>query len=99
VINEWFSIRTKHVAAFVLFIYGVVLPLLTLSRRLRVLVGKLRIVIPPKVLIPGFALAAFMTLDCFFTGQDEEVAEFFFSLCLFFLAFFGFIQSDREESF
>lgn len=83
VINEQFSVRTKHVAAWSMSIYGVVLPLFTLNKQVRSYIKRAGIVIPPLILIPSFILAALLTWDRFFTGQDEEVAEFFFSLLLF----------------
>lgn len=97
VVNEWFSIRTKHVAAFALFVYGVIVPILALNSRIDALFNKLGFVISPKILIPGFTLAAFMTTDRFFDGQDEEVAELFFSLCLFLLVTFGFVRPSEDN--
>jgi hypothetical protein len=81
VINEWFSIRTKHVAAFVLFIFGVVLPVLSLNKNIEIFLERIRIVVPPVFLSFGFALGAFLTLDIF-SGREEEVAELFLSLGL-----------------
>jgi hypothetical protein len=81
VLNLWFSVRTKHVAAFVLFIFGVCLPLLAMNKKMKTLFKKLRIVVPPLFLAWGFALGAFLTLDIF-SGQEEEVAELFLSLAL-----------------
>jgi hypothetical protein len=81
VINEWFSIRTKHVAAFVLFVFGVGLPLIALNKRMKILFEKIHIVVPPLFLSFGFALGAFLTLDIF-SGREEEIAELFLSLSL-----------------
>ncbi len=97
VINEWFSIRTKHVAAFVLFIYGAVLPLAELNHRVRLLARKLRVLVPPLILVPGFALATFLTVDLFFTGQDEEVAELFFSILLFLTITFQYLDPSGSD--
>ena len=98
VVNEWFSIRTKHVAAFALFIYGVVLPVLALNSKISLIITKLAIVVPPKVLIPGFTLASLMTVDRFFNGQDEEVAELFFSLCLFLVVVQEFFRTNATSA-
>ncbi len=98
VINEWFSIRTKHIAAIVFFTYGAILPSIALNHRVQVFIKKLGILIPPLVLVPGFALASFLTIDLFFTGQDEEVAEFFFSLLLFLTVTFQLFDSSSSVS-
>jgi hypothetical protein len=97
VFNEWFSIRTKHVAAFVLFIFGVILPVMGCHPNISQFFAKLGFVVPPKVLIPGFALASLMTLDHFFNGQDEEVAEFFFSLALFLFVLLEFFHTEPPD--
>ena len=81
VVNLWFDVRTKHVAAFVLMIFGICLPLLAMNQKMNTLFGKLRIVVPPLFLAWGFALGAFLTLDIF-SGMEEEVAELLLSLCL-----------------
>jgi hypothetical protein len=93
VINEQFSVRTKHLAAIGLFSYGVILPISAGIPWIRSLAGKFRIVIPSKVLIPGFTLASLITWDRYFNGQDEEVAEFFFSTLLFLSMVFYFWES------
>ena len=82
VLQEWFSFRTKHVAAWVLAIYGTLLPLLTLNRKVDDFFQRLGIPIPPLVLAPGFFLSAIMMIDIF-SGKEEEVGEFCFSVCLF----------------
>jgi hypothetical protein len=97
VINEWFSVRTKNIAALVLFSYGAVLPLAALNRHFRAFVNKLGILVPPLILIPGFILASFLTVDLFFTGQDEEVAELFFSMLLFLTILYQFLDPSNNE--
>jgi hypothetical protein len=97
VINEWFSIRTKHVAAFVLFAYGAVFPLTAINHRVKLLAHRIGVLIPPLVLIPGFVLASFLTVDMFFDGQDEEVAELFFSLFLFLTIAFQFLDPSPDD--
>ena len=94
VINEWFDVRTKHVAAFVLFIYGVILPLLALNSQIKALFEKMYIVIPPLFLAFGFALGAFLTLDIF-SGKEEEIAEFFLSLSLLLFIILENLKSDQ----
>ena len=97
VINEWFSVRTKNIAALVLFSYGTVLPLAALNSHVRAFLKKLGILVPPLILIPGFVLASFLTVDLFFTGQDEEVAELFFSMLLFLTILFQFLDPSNNE--
>lgn len=97
VINEQFSVRTKHVVAFAMLAYGVALPLIALTREVRSLAEKVRIVIPPLILIPGFILASLMTWDRYFNGQDEEVAELFYSISLFLVIVFQFLNSRADS--
>jgi hypothetical protein len=92
VINEWFSIRTKQVAAWVMFTYGALLPLLALSRRVRLIFEKFRILVPPLILAFGFAMSSFLTSDSFFGGREEEIAEMFFGVYLFMTILWQFIQ-------
>ena len=98
VVNEHFSIRTKHIAALALFAYGVILPVSVLIPSVRSLAVKFRIMIPSKILIPGFVLASLMTWDRYFSGQDEEVAEFFFSTLLFLSLVFYFWESRNSAT-
>jgi hypothetical protein len=97
VINEQFSVRTKHIAAWFLFVYGAIFPLLALIPQVRSIAHRLRIVIPSKILIPGFTLASLMTWDRYFNGQDEEVAEFFLSTLLFLVLIFHFWKLDANK--
>jgi hypothetical protein len=97
VVNEWFSVRTKNIAALVFFSYGAVFPLAALNHHIRNFAQKWGILIPPLILIPGFVLASFLTVDLFFTGQDEEVAELFLSMLLFLTILFQFLDSSNNE--
>jgi len=99
VVNKTFSVRTKHIAAWALLGYGVALPILARSRWVHSKLNKLGIVIPPEVLIPGFILASTMTWDRYFTGQDEEVAEFFFSILIFLVMVFQFWVTQPHANF
>lgn len=94
VVNKWFDVRTKHVAAFVLFIFGVGLPLLALHPKMKSLFEKLCIVVPPLFLSIGFALGAFLTLDIF-SGKEEEIAELFLSLGLLLFIILENLKSDE----
>jgi hypothetical protein len=97
VVSEQLTVRTKQIAAWVLFGYGVVLPILALSPAVHSFSRKFHIVIPSKVLLSGFLLACLMTWDRFFTGQDEEVAELFFSILLFLTLAFNFWKLNENH--
>jgi len=97
IVNKQFNVRTKHLAAFALLAYGAVLPLSSLFMGVRSLVDKLHIVIPPLILVPGFVLASLMTWDRYFSGQDEEVAELFFSILLVLVIVFQFFHSPSSS--
>ena len=94
VVNLWFNVRTKHVAAFVLFLFGVGLPLAALNPKMKSLFEKLCIVVPPLFLSFGFVIGAFLTLDIF-SGREEEVAELFLSLSLFLFIILENLKSDE----
>jgi len=78
-----FRIKTKHIALIVLFIYGSILPGLMRNYNLRSCNMPLKqLIIPPLFLRVGFTIAAILMLD-FQTGHEEEIGEFFFSICFF----------------
>jgi hypothetical protein len=75
------GIKTKHIALLAMFIYGVILP--WREKRNDRIVGWLKahyLIIPPAFMIPGFLMASALMLD-FQTGAEEEIGEFFFSIC------------------
>ena len=86
VIQKRFNVETKHIAGVTLFIYGVLLPYFMRDFRVRTMVEKVGLVVPPLTLAASFFIAALMTID-WPTGSEEELAELFFSLC--FLVFIG----------
>lgn len=98
VVNEIFSVRTKHVAAWTLLAYGVALPILAINRRVRSFVGKLGVVLSPLFLIPGYIFSSILTWDRYFSGQDEEIAEFFFSLLLCLVIIFHIWYTDPKNA-
>ena len=77
--QELSQIKTKHLAAIILFFYGVCAPLLLLKPRIKDFFHRKRIVVPPRVLVLGFFLGALMMIDKP-TGDEEEIGELFFSL-------------------
>ena len=72
---------TRKIAALVLFAYGVILPILNRFATFASLFPKLRLVVPPPALIPGFFLGSFLCWADWPTGREEELGEFLFSLC------------------
>lgn len=92
VFQKWLHLKTKHIAAFVLFLYGACLPWFLHHWRVNSLLEKLSFVIPPVVLSPGFFIATLMMVD-WPTGDEEEIGEFLFSLC--FVLFMTKEYSDR----
>lgn len=77
------GIKTKHIALLVMFIYGVILPWREKKKDTHVEWLKAHhLILPPAFLIPGFLMATLLMLD-FQTGYEEEIGEFFFSICFF----------------
>jgi len=81
VLQNWGRFRTNRVAGLALFIYGGLLPLFPQTSWLRKVFDKLGVVIPGRVLVLGFVLAALLMLPIF-SGQEEELGELFFSISL-----------------
>ncbi len=74
------GIKTKHIALILMFLYGVILPLvLEKSQGLATWFSKKRIIVPPKALIAAFLVATVLMLD-FQTGHEEEIGELYFSI-------------------
>lgn len=76
-----FKVKTKHIALLVLFVYGVLLPWLRAEKKLNsTWITNHWFVIPPTFLCGGFFIATLLMLDLP-TGREEEIGEFFYSLC------------------
>lgn len=82
VLQKWYQIKTKHVAGLVLFVYGVLLPVLVFNDKIKHFFKRIGFFVPPGVLCISFLIGAVMMLDQP-TGDEEEIGEFFFSLCFF----------------
>ena len=76
---------TRKIAALALFAYGVILPILNRFAPFARLLPRLRLVVPPPALVPGFFLGSFLCWADWPTGREEELGEFLFSLCFFLL--------------
>lgn len=98
-----FHIKTKHIALIVLFIYGCILPGIIQKGKFHFDKMPLKLlIIPPMFLRLGFAIASILMLD-FQTGHEEEIGEFFFSICFFIMMLWNLELSKndffREENY
>ncbi|MGH6831756.1 MAG: hypothetical protein ACRECM_01845 [Methyloceanibacter sp.] len=72
--------KTRQIAAIVLLVYGVVLPVLSAFAPMRSWLRKCRVVVPPPALMPGFFAGALLAWFDWPTGREEELGELLFSL-------------------
>lgn len=92
-----FSVKTKHIALIVLFIYGVILPWLLYRKKLnKRWFDDVQFIIPPGFLLPGFLMGSILMLD-FQTGFEEEIGELFFSICFLIMMVWN-IQRIRQTN-
>lgn len=76
------GIKTKHIEGVVLFVYGVCLPLLARHPKVASYLVRWKFIVPPPVLAPSFLIGSLLMID-WPTGDEEEIGEFFHSLCFF----------------
>ncbi|MFP4379352.1 MAG: hypothetical protein ACLFUS_02530 [Candidatus Sumerlaeia bacterium] len=76
------GIMTRHIVAFTLLVYGVVLPFLSDKNRVRRRIEKWGVYIPRRYLCVGFFIGALWSFD-WITNQDEELGEMMLALALF----------------
>ncbi len=91
ILQKWTGIKSKHVAACCMLLYGVILPFLAGGHRLRAPLDRRGIPIPPRFLAIGFFLGAVAMVDIP-TGREEEIGECFFSICLLLFMFYEHLQ-------
>ncbi len=72
--------QTKTIAKLAAIAYGVYLPILAFTGIGRKFFHKIKLVVPPLELVPGFVLAAVLLSDTP-TGKEEEYGELLLSLC------------------
>lgn len=72
--------KTRQIAAIVLLVYGVILPILNAFAPVRSGLRTCRVVVPPPALIPGFLLGAVLAWFDWPTRREEELGELLFSL-------------------
>ncbi len=96
VLQKWYGIKTKYITGWSLFLYGTVLPLLALNRRIGSFLTRIRFVVPPPALSLSFFIAALMMFDRP-TGWEEEIGELFFSLCFFLFMVMEYLKAERED--
>jgi hypothetical protein len=76
-----FMVKTKHIAMYALFLYGIILPWLIKAGKINTnWINSVQLIVPPGFLTTGFLLATFFMIDIP-TGQEEEIGEFFYSFC------------------
>lgn len=80
VLQNWGGYRTNRLVGQVLFVYGALLPFIP-QRFLKEIFDRFGLVIPGRIQVFGFVLAALLMLPRF-SGREEELGEFFFSICL-----------------
>ena len=80
VVQEWSGIAPKRATAIAFLFYGTFLPLLALNRRVKAFFDRVRLVVPSLILSVGFLLGTILMIDKP-TGWEEEIGEFFYSLC------------------
>jgi hypothetical protein len=91
-----YDLKTKHIAGLTLFVYGTCLPIIALNRRISSFFRRKQFVIPPPILSFSFLIAALMMFDKP-TGKEEEIGEFFFSICLFLFTVMEHLKLERKN--
>ena len=75
------KVKTKHIAMYALFIYGVILPWLIRNGRINGFwFARHQLIVPPTFLTGGFLIASLFMIDVP-TGNEEEIGEFLYSIC------------------
>ena len=91
-----YDFKTKHVAGLTLLLYGAFLPILAKKPQVANFCRTLHCVIPPRILSVSFFIAALMMIDVP-TGQEEEIGEFFFSLCFVLFMLMEYLNLEKEN--
>ncbi len=92
-----YDLKTKHIVGLTLFVYGTCLPIIALNRSISSFFRRKQFVVPPPILSFGFLIAALMMFDKP-TGQEEEIGEFFFSICLFLFTVMEHLKLERKNA-
>jgi hypothetical protein len=93
------NVKTKHITAVTLFIYGVCLPVIFRDQRIKIFSGRLIVLIPPTILIISFLIGTLLMIDRP-SGQEEEYSELFLStsILLFILLEYFFNNKPLESN-
>ena len=92
-------VKTKHIAMYALFIYGVIFPwLIRLGRVNGTWFNNRQMIIPPGFLSVGFLIASLFMIDIP-TGQEEEIGELFYSICFLLMMMHNLNLSRRTNFF
>ncbi|WP_439882112.1 hypothetical protein ACSX1A_02900 [Pontibacter sp. MBLB2868] len=94
-----FKVKTKHIALLVVSVYGLLLPLLVSWLKPGAQLLRFgQFLFPPKFLGLGFLLASLMLLD-YPTGREEEIGEFFYSLCFLLMTLYFYQLAKLSPAF
>jgi hypothetical protein len=92
-------VKTKHIAMYVLFIYGVIFPWLVKRGKISAeWLKRYQLIIPPLFLRGGFLVASLLMIDIP-TGQEEEIGEFYYSICFFLMVLYNLFLSANSDAF
>ena len=93
------DVKTKHIAMYALFIYGVILPWLCRKRKVN---GdwfrRHQLIVPPTYLSAGFLIATLFMIDIP-TGNEVEVGEFLYSICFLLMMLHNLHLVNHSRSF
>lgn len=95
VIQKWSDIKTKHVAGFILFVYGFIFPFFTKNDKIKIFFKRIGFFVPPRSLSISFLIGAVMMLDQP-SGNEEEIGEFFFSVCFLLWMLLEYLKIDGQ---
>ncbi len=92
-------VKTKHFALYILFFYGVILPWLVKSGRVRFAwINKNQLIVPPDFLRGGFLIATLFMIDVP-TGREEEIGEFLYSACFLLMMIHNLMLAQKSNHF
>lgn len=92
-------VKTKHIAMYVLFFYGVILPWLVKKGKINsAWFKRVQLIVPPMFLRGGFLIASLLMIDIP-TGQEEEIGEFFYSICFVLMMLYNYYLAKSTGAF
>ena len=92
-------VKTKHIAMYVLFFYGVILPWLVKKGKISsAWLKRVQLIVPHMFLRGGFLIASLLMIDIP-TGHEEEIGEFFYSICFVLMMLYNYYLAKRTDAF